>query len=106
MPSPRHTPIRQGRKAPPDRPRRRSERPVPFDRGEGPPLIVIPGVQGRWEWMRPALRALQASCRTITYTLCGDAGASMTFDRALGFENYMRQLDDVYDKTGIASAAV
>ena len=29
-----------------------------FDHGTGPPLIVIPGVQGRWEWLRPALDAL------------------------------------------------
>ena len=27
-----------------------------FDEGIGPPIVVIPGVQGRWEWMRPALR--------------------------------------------------
>jgi pimeloyl-ACP methyl ester carboxylesterase len=94
MPLSRRAPIREGRKA------------IPFDRGEGPALIVIPGVQGRWEWMRPALRALQATCRTITYTLCGDAGAGMTFDRALGFENYMRQLDNVFEKTGIARAAL
>jgi pimeloyl-ACP methyl ester carboxylesterase len=94
MPLSRRAPIREGRKA------------IPFDRGEGPALIVIPGVQGRWEWMRPALRALQSTCRTITYTLCGDAGAGMTFDRALGFENYMRQLDDVFEKTGIARVAL
>ena len=40
-----------------------------FDHGTGPPLIVIPGVQGRWEWMTPALRELQKRCRTVTYTL-------------------------------------
>ena len=36
-----------------------------FDRGSGPPVIVIPGVQGRWEWMEPALRVLSTTCRTI-----------------------------------------
>src|SRR5262245_11267218 len=25
-----------------------------FDEGTGVPLLVIPGLQGRWEWMRPA----------------------------------------------------
>ena len=28
--------------------------PVIYDQGSGPPVIVVPGVQGRWEWMRPA----------------------------------------------------
>ena len=31
--------------------------------------MVIPGVQGRWEWMLPALRALAKRCRTISYSL-------------------------------------
>ena len=48
-----------------------------FDRGSGPPLIVVPGVQGRWEWMQPALIALSRSCRTISYSLCGDIGSGM-----------------------------
>ena len=29
-----------------------------FDQGKGAPLIVIPGVQGRWEWMAPTVDAL------------------------------------------------
>ena len=40
-----------------------------FDEGSGPPVVVIPGVQGRWEWMMPALRALSARCRVISYSL-------------------------------------
>ena len=37
-----------------------------FDKGSGPPLIVIPGVQGRWEWMQPALLRLARQCRVIS----------------------------------------
>jgi hypothetical protein len=37
-----------------------------FDEGTGPPLIVIPGVQGRWECIRPALDHLRTRCRTIS----------------------------------------
>ena len=48
-----------------------------MDEGTGPPVIVIPGIQGRWEWMRPALRALVPTCRTISYSLAGDAGAEV-----------------------------
>lgn len=77
-----------------------------FDSGSGPAVIVIPGVQGRWEWMLPALRELQKHCRTISYTLCGDWGSGMKFDRSLGFDNFVRQLDDVFERTGIEKAAL
>jgi 3-oxoadipate enol-lactonase len=77
-----------------------------FDHGSGPPLIVIPGVQGRWEWMQPALDALRRRCRTIAYTLRGDIGSDGALDPALGFDNYLRQLDDVYERAGVARAAL
>lgn len=77
-----------------------------FDQGTGPPLVVIPGVQGRWEWMLPALRELQKRCRTIAYSLCGDFGSGMKLDASLGFDNYLRQLDMVLDRAGIEQASV
>ena len=77
-----------------------------MDEGSGPPLIVIPGVQGRWEWMAPALRELRGSCRVISYSLCGDAGSDMNVDPALGFDNYVRQLDAVFERTGLSRAAL
>ena len=51
---------------------------IMFDRGHGPPLVIVPGVHGRWEWMKPALDKLAASCRTISYSLCGDIGSGRT----------------------------
>jgi pimeloyl-ACP methyl ester carboxylesterase len=77
-----------------------------FDRGEGPPVIVIPGVQGRWEWMFPGLRALSGRCRAISYTLCGDFGSGTRFDRELGFDNFVRQLDGLFERTGLRKAAI
>jgi 3-oxoadipate enol-lactonase len=77
-----------------------------FDQGSGPPLIVVPGVQGRWEWMLPAMRELKAGCRAITYTLCGDLGSRMPFNPELGFDNYIDQLDAVFDQAGVGRAAV
>ena len=29
-----------------------------IDRGSGPPLVLIPGLQGRWEYVRPTVDAL------------------------------------------------
>ena len=77
-----------------------------FDQGTGTPLVVIPGIQGRWEWMKPTLRELQKRCRTVSYTLCGDPGSGMTFDRNIGFDNYLRQLDQVFEQTGLRRAAL
>ena len=77
-----------------------------YSSGSGPPLVVVPGIQGRWEWLRPALHELQRRCRTVSYSLCGDFGAGWTMDPSLGFENYLRQLDDVFDRAGLTRAAV
>lgn len=77
-----------------------------FDQGQGAPLIVIPGVQGRWEWMKPALDELGKRCRVLSYTLCGDIGSGMKFERTLGFDNFVRQLDDVFDRAAVKRAAL
>jgi pimeloyl-ACP methyl ester carboxylesterase len=77
-----------------------------FDEGTGTPLIVIPGVQGRWEWMKPSLEELRKRCRAVSYTLCGDLGSDMKFNRALGFDNFVRQLDEVFERTRIDRAAL
>lgn len=37
--------------------------------GVGFPVVVIPGIQGRWEWMRPTIDALTAGHRVITASL-------------------------------------
>jgi 3-oxoadipate enol-lactonase len=67
-----------------------------FDEGSGLPIVVIPGVQGRWEWMRPALSALSARCRVISYSL----GAAATFDELVA------QVDAVLDRSGVQTAAI
>jgi len=36
------------------------------------PLILVPGIQGRWEYMRPAVEALSRDFRVLTFSL-GDA---------------------------------
>jgi pimeloyl-ACP methyl ester carboxylesterase len=77
-----------------------------YDRGQGQAVIVVPGVQGRWEWMRPALDALSRYERAISYSLCGDIGSGARVDPELGFDSYLRQLDDVFERTGVERAAV
>jgi 3-oxoadipate enol-lactonase len=43
-----------------------------IDRGSGPPLVLIPGLQGRWEYLRPAVEALSESFRVLTFSLPSD----------------------------------
>jgi pimeloyl-ACP methyl ester carboxylesterase len=77
-----------------------------FDRGSGPPLVIVPGVQGRWEWMRPALRELQKHVRTITYSLSGDVGSALRSKPTDGFDTYIRQLDGVFENCRLERAAL
>ena len=46
-----------------------------IDRGNGIPLVLVPGIQGRWEYLRPAVDALSASCRVLTFQLGGERGS-------------------------------
>ena len=77
-----------------------------FDQGSGPPVVVVPGLHGRWEWARPALRRLASGCRAISYSLCGDFGSGRQVRRELGFENYVDQLDGIFDAAGLPRAVL
>ena len=55
------------------------------DTGSGPPVVVIPGIQGRWEWMKPGIDALAGRCRTVTFSLCDEPTCGATFDEAAGY---------------------
>ena len=39
--------------------------------GTGPALILLPGIQGRWEYARPTVDALAAHFRVVTFSLGG-----------------------------------
>ncbi|MCU1384311.1 MAG: bioH [Acidobacteria bacterium] len=43
-----------------------------IDRGNGPALVLIPGLQGRWEYLRPTVDALAQSFRVLTFSLASD----------------------------------
>jgi pimeloyl-ACP methyl ester carboxylesterase len=74
--------------------------------GKGPPLLLIPGVQGRWEYLRPAIEALATSFRTLTFPLCGERGCDAPLDPTLGIDNDARQIAAVIDRAGIDRAVI
>jgi pimeloyl-ACP methyl ester carboxylesterase len=76
-----------------------------IDRGNGIPLVLVPGIQGRYEWMQPAIEALADDTRVLSFSLAGEPAAG-PFVTALGWENYLAQIDAVLDRAGLESAAL
>ena len=66
-----------------------------IDRGNGPALVLIPGLQGRWEYLRPAVDALSASFRVLTFSLGSE-----------NLDGYARQVDAVMDAARVEHAVI
>ena len=77
-----------------------------IDRGGGTPIVVIPGIQGRWEWMRPTIDTLAQRCRVITFSLADEPTAHTHFEASRGFSNYVDQIRDAFDKAGLQKASI
>ena len=76
------------------------------DLGSGPPLVLIPGIQGRWEWMRPTVEALARHFRVLSFSLAGERTSGHVFDPALGFDNFIVQIDRVLEEADVRSAVL
>ena len=76
------------------------------DVGNGAPLVLIPGIQGRWEWMRPAVDVLAKHCRVITFSLADEPTSGARFDESSGIWGYVQQVDDVMDAAGVRAATI
>jgi pimeloyl-ACP methyl ester carboxylesterase len=70
--------------------------------GSGPPLVMIPGLSGRWEWMQPAVRALARDFRVITFSLSGERDTRRPLDPSEGFDAHVAQVDAALDAAGEA----
>ena len=77
-----------------------------IDRGHGDALVLVPGIQGRWEYMGPAIDALSTSHRVITFPLCGERGSDRQFDAGRGLDNFVDQIDAVLDNRGLRRAVI
>ena len=76
------------------------------DIGSGPPIVLIPGIQGRWEWMKPAVDALARRCRVITFSLADERTAACSFDAADGFDCYVEQVRAAMDQADVKTATI
>jgi pimeloyl-ACP methyl ester carboxylesterase len=77
-----------------------------IDRGAGPAVVVIPGIQGRWEWMAPAIAALAEHGRVITFSLADEPSARAPFNEQAGFDNYVEQVRTALDQCDVERAAI
>ena len=64
-----------------------------IDRGHGATLILIPGIQGRWEWMSSAVDALATQYRVLTFSLAVASGPRL-------FDQWLQQIDRLVDHSG------
>jgi len=76
------------------------------DVGAGIPLVLVPGIQGRWEWMESSVNALSRDYRVITASLPGEPGAATSFHADDDFDVFVRHIDQVLDASGVASAII
>jgi pimeloyl-ACP methyl ester carboxylesterase len=74
--------------------------------GSGPPVVVIPGIQGRWEWMRPGIEALARRCRVVTFSLADEPTCRGAFDEASGFDCYVEQVREALNLAGLERATI
>ncbi len=76
------------------------------ERGNGQPLVLIPGLQGRWEYLRAAIDALGAFCRVVTFPLCDERSARAPYDPAMGLDNFVDQVRSALDGLNLPRAAI
>jgi pimeloyl-ACP methyl ester carboxylesterase len=71
------------------------------DIGQGSPIVVVPGIQGRWEWMRPAIAALGQRHRVLTFSLHETSSEPQSL-----FESWTRTIDALVDRAGAGVVAI
>jgi 3-oxoadipate enol-lactonase len=67
-----------------------------IDRGTGPPIVLIPSLQGRWEYLSPAVDALARTHRVITFSLSHEPGLDVL----------VHQVEAALDDRGVERAAI
>ena len=76
------------------------------DVGSGAPVVIVPGVQGRWEWMKTGIDALATRCRVVTFSLADEPSCGGHFDPDRGFDSYVDQVTEAMDQAGLSTAVI
>lgn len=74
------------------------------ERGTGAPVVVVPGIQGRWEYSRGLVNALAEHARVITFSLCDEREACDT--NGSGMDVFAAQVESALDRLDVSRAAI
>lgn len=75
-----------------------------IERGTGEPLVLVPGIQGRWEYSRAIVDALARQYRVITFSLADERTTRP--DAAACTDVFADQVQSVLDRLSLPSAIV
>jgi pimeloyl-ACP methyl ester carboxylesterase len=76
-----------------------------LDLGTGPVVVMIPGIQGRWEWMVPAIHEVAKHCRVLTFSYDRTPGARRQ-PRGGNLDRLVDQVSEVMDAAGVERAVI
>jgi pimeloyl-ACP methyl ester carboxylesterase len=76
-----------------------------IDCGKGTPVVLVPGIQGRWEWHVAAVEALAADCRVLTFSFADEVGDNR-FDATSCVDSYCQQILDVVAQAGLKTVTL
>lgn len=79
--------------------------PLMLDRGKGPVVVMIPGIQGRWEWMAPAIHEVAKCCRVLTFSYDRTPKARQQ-QRSGNLDRLVEQVAEVMDTAGVERAVI
>src|SRR5262245_14040663 len=78
-----------------------------IDKGRGVPLVLVPGIQGRWEYLAPTIEVLAGAFRVLTFPLLGERGAdAQAGGPARSLDALADQISAVLDDRGLERAVI
>jgi len=77
-----------------------------IERGTGPAVVLIPGIQGRWEWLERAIDGLATSFRVISFSLRDEEAGDRGRRPRPTLDDYVEQVRDVIDDCGAGRPVV
>ena len=77
-----------------------------IDLGDGTPIVIVPGIQGRWEWMTPTIDALASTGRVVSGSLCGEPNSEVRLLSSMGFDVHVTLLDHWFDRAGLGQVTL
>ena len=77
-----------------------------IDHGSGIPIVLVPGIQGRWEWMQRAADALATQNRVTTNSLPSEPGSIASINAKRGFGSFVDWLDQLLARANVDAVAL